>query len=294
MTSADRPAAGTGLPQPTVSIRAAATVMVVRDAPGGDGLEVCLLRRNLQSAFVGGAYLFPGGAVDGADGAPDVAALCAGRTQAQASAALGVDTGGLAFWVAAVRETFEECGLLLARRASDGCPVAFADAGWVERFAEHRRAVDAGERRLAEILAAEGLQFDLTAMHYVAHWVTPAGAPRRYDTRFFLAAAPAGQEPLHDDREVISAAWLRPAAALAEHAAGAFSMLPPTVESLRWLAGFPDASAALAGAAAIRQVPMILPRVLTALDGSVTIVRPGDDGYDDAHTGDESLPRWRP
>src|ERR1700709_947694 len=90
----------------------AATGMLVRD--GAAGLEVCLLRRNLQSEFVGGAYVFPGGAVDLADGAPEVAALCDGLSAANADAALGVDGGGLAFWVAAIREAFEECALLPA------------------------------------------------------------------------------------------------------------------------------------------------------------------------------------
>jgi len=279
-------------PVTPVAVRPAATVMLVRDSAGG--LEVCLLRRNLKSDFVGGAYVFPGGAVDPADGAPDVGALCDGRDAAAADQRLGVSAGGLAFWVAAIREAFEECGLLPARWALDGTPLRFDDAGIASRFSEHRRAVDSGARRLAEIFAEEGLRFDLSAMHYVAHWVTPAGAPRRYDTRFFLAAAPAHQRLAHDDREVIAAQWLRPQDALDRQAAGDFTMLPPTIENLRWLTDFSSSSDALAAAATIGPVPMILPRVLTALDGSVRIVLPSDDGYGDAYEGDAELPKWRP
>src|SRR6185437_12686155 len=110
-----------GVPAPVppgeVEIRPAATVMLVRDAPasgGGTALEVLMVRRNLRSDFVGGAYVFPGGAVDLLDGGAE--AICAGRTDAGASALLGFGSGGLAYWVAVVRETFEEAGLLLARR----------------------------------------------------------------------------------------------------------------------------------------------------------------------------------
>src|ERR1700712_4979603 len=153
-----------------VPVRPAATVMLVRD--GAAGLEVCLLRRNLRSEFVGGAYVFPGGAVDLADGHDDVAALCDGLTPEQANASLGVEHGALAYWVAAIREAFEECALLPARWASSGAPLRFDDPAVAERFAAHRRAVDRGERRLVEIMTEEGLRFDLSGMHHVAHWIT--------------------------------------------------------------------------------------------------------------------------
>src|SRR3954467_244323 len=101
----------------TVAIRDAATVMLVRDGADGNGpLEVFMLRRNLNSDFVGGAYVFPGGAVDEADRHADLEAICEGRSDDQASAMLGVDSGGLAYWVAAIRESFEEAGRLLAHR----------------------------------------------------------------------------------------------------------------------------------------------------------------------------------
>lgn len=274
-----------------VPVRDAATVMLVRD--GAAGLEVCMLRRNLNSDFVGGAYVFPGGAVDPADGTPEAEARCDGRADADASAALGLERGGLAFWIAAIRETFEEAGLLPARWA-DGTPLDFADPVVAGRFVEHRRAVDRGERRLVEVADAEGLRFDLTAMHYVSNWVTPAGSPRRYDTRFFLAAAPAGQRAIHDDREVIATAWVRPQDAIAHHAAGEWALLPPTTANLEWLAAHGDVATALHAATAIGDVPAIVPRVLTRLDGTSTIVMPGDPEYADGYDGDTQLAGWRP
>lgn len=271
-----------------VPVRPAATVMLVRDSKVG--LEVCMLRRNLNSDFVGGAYVFPGGGVDPDDGEPEVAGLCNGRFDDDASRALGLPRNGLAFWVAAVRETFEEAGLLLATRR-DGTPVDFADPAVAARFAEHRRAVDRRERRLAEICIEEELRIEVSDMHYFGHWVTPAGAPRRYDTRFFLAAAPSGQQPVQDDREVISAQWITPTTALNEHLEGRFTMLPPTVANLRSLRNFDTAADAVAGAAALTEVPPMIPRVLSDDDG-IRIVMPGDPDYDKGYAGDASLTSW--
>lgn len=271
-----------------VPIRPAATVMLIRD--GLEGLEVCMLLRNLQSDFVGGAYVFPGGGVDPDDGEPEVEPLCDGLTDEEASAALNLPRNGLAFWVAAIRETFEEAGLLPARWA-DGTPLSFHEPEVAARFAEHRRAVDHRERRLIEVFLEEGLRFDLSCMHYVSHWVTPAGAPRRYDTRFFLAAAPEGQVPVHDDREVIATLWIRPADALARHAAGEYSMLPPTVANIRTLGRSETVAEALALAEQLPEVPAMIPRVLHDERG-VRIVMPGDPDYDRAYAGDESLGAW--
>lgn len=272
-----------------VPVRAAATVMLVRD--GADGLEVCMLRRNLKSDFVGGAYVFPGGGVDPADA--EAEGLCDGLTDAAASARLNLPAGGLAFWVAAVRESFEEAGLLQARWA-DGRPVRFDDPQVAKRFAQHRIDVDSGRRRLPDIFAEEGLRFDFSCTHYVSHWVTPPGSPRRYDTRFFIATAPEGQRAVEDDREVIGTSWLRPAAALERQRSGELVMLPPTIDNLTWLAASSTVQAALDAAAAIDHVPAIIPRVLTQLDGSQTIVMPGDERYEDGYAGDGQFDTWQP
>lgn len=273
-----------------IALRDAATVLILRDGP--DGLEVFMVRRNLQSDFVGGAYVFPGGAVDPADRHADLEAICEGRSDAEASRRLGIAGGGLAYWVAAIRESFEEAGVLLAY-GSDGSIVDLDDPIGVARWAEHRRQVDDGERRLIDVCAEEGLRLAVDGMHYFGHWITPDGAPRRYDTRFFLAAEPPGQTPLHDDHEVIAHVWIRPADALDRHAAGQFTMLPPTVASLRAVARFDTAGDALAAATQITDVPTILPRLIS-IDGGMRIVLPGDDGYETGATiADDGQVDWK-
>ena len=221
-----------------VPLRDAATVVLARD--GAEGLEVFMLKRNMNSDFVGGAYVFPGGGVDPEDRGDDLEPLCEGRTDTDASARIGVDHGGLAFWVAAIRESFEEAGVLLAYDASgaivelDGDDDGAADDRWVE----HRRAVDTDERRLVEVCETEGLRLAVDGMHHFANWVTPEGSPRRYDTHFFVAAAPPGQTPVHDDHEVIANEWVRPADGIARALAGELTLLPPTIASLRAIEHF--------------------------------------------------------
>ncbi len=173
----------------------------------------------------------------------------------------------------------------------DGSAIDFTDAAVAARFVEHRRAVDRRQRRLVEVCREEDLCLPLGDMHYVGHWVTPPGAPRRYDTRFFLAAAPAGQRPVHDDREVISAEWITPSDALDRHDEGEFPMLPPTVANLRMLREHASVETALTGAATLTEVPAMVPRVLADDDG-IRIVMPGDPAYERAYAGDSSLTAW--
>jgi 8-oxo-dGTP pyrophosphatase MutT (NUDIX family) len=260
-----------------VPLRDAATVMLVRD--GLDGLEVFMLRRNLASDFVGGAYVFPGGAVDDHDRHENLDAVSRGRSDAEASEQLGIERGGLAYWVAAIRESFEEAGVLLAYDEGNQL-VRLDDDETAERFARHRHAVDSGARRLVEICQEERLQLAVDCIYYFSHWITPEGAPRRYDTRFFVARAPEAQEPLHDDHEVIANVWIRPDDALERHRAGEFDLIFPTMRSLQTLARFRDADEVLQAAAAIQAVPAMLPRIVED-HGGYRIVLPGDPGYDD-------------
>jgi 8-oxo-dGTP pyrophosphatase MutT (NUDIX family) len=264
-------------------IRPAATVMLVRDAPdpvgNDDRLEVLMVRRNLRSDFVGGAYVFPGGSVDPADGGPDAEAACSGRTDADASAVLGVPDGGLAYWVAVLRETFEEAGLLLAER--EGGPALLAgDKAEEARFVAERAAVNAGTRRFLDLCRDERLRLMVGDVHYFAHWVTPQGAPRRFDTRFFVAAAPPGQRAAHDSGETIAETWVSPRRALAAHRAGEFEMIFPTIRNLQAISRFTEAGALLEAAAeASGAVPTIEPRVVADGNG-VRILLPGDEGFD--------------
>ncbi len=256
--------------------------MVVRDAPtpaGGTSLEVLMVRRNLRSDFVGGAYVFPGGAVDPLDGGAEAEVFCAGRSDAEASTLLGVASGGLAYWVAVVRETFEEAGLLLADR--EGGPDLLAgDSAEEARFAAARVAVNAGTLRFLDLCREEHLQLGVGDIHYFAHWITPRGAPRRYDTRFFVAAAPPGQIAAHDAGETIADVWISPHDALERHRAGEIEIIFPTIRNLQAIGRFATSVELLAAAArASSAVPTIEPRVVPDGNG-MRIVLPGDPAYE--------------
>jgi 8-oxo-dGTP pyrophosphatase MutT (NUDIX family) len=263
-----------------VQVRQAATVMLVRDADAG--LEVFMLRRHPASEFVGGAMVFPGGAVDPHDLHTDLEPLCAGLTDPLASQALDIDSGGLAFWVAAIRECFEESGLLLAYDRH-GDMVRFDDPVVETRFRAHRAQVDAGLLPLPELCRHEQLTLACDTIHYFSHWITPVGPPRRYDTRFFVARAPAAQVGVHDDRETVANLWVRPHEALERAEAGELDIIWPTARSLEVLARFDTADDVLAAAQTATQTPAARLRVVEA-DGATRIVLPGDPGYEGATT----------
>ncbi len=262
--------------------------MLVRDVVRADGsptVEVCMLRRNLQSEFVAGAYVFPGGSVDPEDSSVEAMALCDGLDDVEASAVLGIGSGGLAFWVAALRECFEEAGVLVARHIGHDGPggmLTHPDAALAERLVAHRRDLNAGRIGIVEVCRREGLLLAADRVHYVSHWITPEVAPRRYDTRFFVTAAPQGQDARHDDGETIASEWIRPVDALARYRAGEIEMLPPTVANFTSLAGFDTSDEVMAWAETVTSVPTVLPIVEFTDGGEVLIFRPGDDGYEEA------------
>jgi 8-oxo-dGTP pyrophosphatase MutT (NUDIX family) len=261
-----------------VMLREAATVMLVRDDPD---LEVFMLRRNLESTWVAGAYVFPGGAVDPEDRSPALAARCGDRDDAGASALLGIAHGGLGYWVAAVRETFEEAGVLLARSAASGAPIDPDSDRWTLR----RDELNAGTTTFLALVEAEDLVLDVGALHAFSHWITPEGAPRRYDTRFFLAAAPAGHAYLHDDTETVASRWVRPADALVAADDGEIELIFPTRKSLEALSRFDRAADLLAAVAAATDVaPGASPPVVRD-SGGTRLALPGDPGYDELGSG---------
>jgi 8-oxo-dGTP pyrophosphatase MutT (NUDIX family) len=231
--------------------------MVLRDHAGS--LEVLMLRRSLRSEFVGGAYVFPGGALDPEDADPQLYARCAGRDDAQASEVLGVAAGGLAYWVCAFRECFEEAGVLIAEGADAG--LGLGDEAVEARFAEHRRALNAKERSFLEICQAEELTLPAGGLYYVGHWITPEGPPRRYDTRFFAAVAPEGQTALHDEVETIANMWTTPEDALLRQEAGEIEIIFPTLWNLRLLARFASTDELVASVSSLGTVPTFEPQV---------------------------------
>ena len=244
--------------------RDAATVALLRDAPGGP--EVYLLRRVRAMAFAGGMHVFPGGSVDPADaeelpGAGDLAGGGDGWVGPPASAfatALGCDQPlARALVCAAVRETFEESGVLLAG------PSAAAVLGDVstDEWEAERAALEARDQSLTGLLARRGLVLRADLLRPCAHWITPEVEPRRFDTRFFVARVPAGQVCREAGGEADQRLWLRPQEALDRR----LGMLPPTSAVLADLAQWPDVAAALAAPRTIRP---LLPELVLLDDGS--------------------------
>lgn len=252
----------------------AATVTLVRDS--ARGIEVLMLRRSLSLAFMPGVYVFPGGSLDAADHAPGLQELCAGLDDAAASGLLGMERGGLAFWIAAIREAFEESGILLAAD-SRGALVSMRGAAEA-RFRAHRSALADGRSDLMAIARVEGLRFAADRLLYFGHWITPLGAPRRYDTRFFMATAPDGQTAEQDNHETIAHAWLRPADALDMHRREALAMRFPTIKTLERFAHCSSAAELMATLRSSRVVRPELPRI--SRNGESLL--PGDPGYEEA------------
>jgi len=277
-----------------VAARDAATVIVARDAPvarddrrGGrdeaaGSLEVLLLRRNVRAEFAAGVYVFPGGAVEDSDRADAARRRCVGLEEETADLLLGVAEGGLAFYVAAIRECFEEAGILFARRgasggaASRGTPVV----GRAE-LAEARAGLVAGRGSFVEWCAANGLWLAADELRYFSHWITPVGAPRRYDTRFFVARLPAGQEASHDAGETVDALWIGPGEALRRHRAGELDLVFPTVKHLEALEAFHSASELWDAAGSVGVPPTVQPRLAKGPEG-LRVLLPGDPGFEEA------------
>ncbi len=247
-------------------VRPASTVLPLRD--DGGPYEVLMLRRSPRSEFVAGVYVFPGGALDAADAVR--AAL--GPDDATASSRLGLASGGLAYFHAAVRELFEEAGLLVARDAA-GRPLV-PDAARGVRLAEHRARLNEGSTTMREVLEAEDLTLDAAALVPFARWITPTAESRRYDTRFFCVRAPSGQRAANDESETVDECWVRPLDALAAYDEGRFDMVLPTVSTLRSIAALPTVEAVLDYARGIERVDRVEPRVVER-DGALIVEAPG-------------------
>lgn len=270
-------------PQPDVAQpvvpKPAATVLLVRDhpqpPPGRSPLQVFLQRRVAGMAFAGGMTVFPGGSVDAGD--HPLTTAWTGPAPHEWAERLGLpDEAAAALVQAAVRETFEECGVLLA--GSGPIP-----AGARADLAAHRRG-------LAEVLDAAGLALRADLLHAWARWITPPGQPRRYDTMFLVAQVPDGQEADAHTTEAVEATWWHPSEALERWQAGEMQLMPPTFRTLQEIDECPDAAAVLAAAHA-REIRPLIPRVRRE-NGTIVVLLPGDPGFDEA--ADHLVPGGRP
>lgn len=238
------------------TVRDASTVVLLRDAPV---LETFLMRRAATMAFAAGMHVFPGGRIDESDGDLDVGwvgdPLDPGRMTATDRQARGLIIG-------AVREVFEETGVLLAVDGT-GRPPAEDDAWEADRV-----AVAESSPALAEVLARRGLLLDPGLLPLWTHWVTPEIESKRYDVRFFVAAVPAGQSVRDVSGEADHVRWVAPATALRDYSRGELPMLPPTVATLADLVALPDVAAVLASAPH-RDVRPLMPRPRRADDGTI-------------------------
>ena len=247
----------------------AATVVLLRD--GEAGLEVLMAKRDSTTRFSAGAYVFPGGAVDAADG--EAVALCR-SVSADRSDELFAEADALRYFLAAARELYEEVGLWLF---DDEPP---ADAAAV------RRALHAGHLSLLDLFAQRAdLPCRLAQLKYFRFWTTPPGMPRRYRTRFFAALAPPDQTAVVDGVELTELCWTRPQTMLQRYQQQQVQLIFPTLKELEFLSGFASAAEAWAAIQAIEQVDEIRTRHRIVDGRSLEVLMPGDTGYAD-------LPAW--
>ena len=276
--------------------RPAATVVVLRDSSSGP--EVFMVRRHADTAFMGGAHVFPGGRVDRADHDGDER-WCDGVGHAATQLRELPRDVAVAYHVAAARELFEEAGVLLARDVS-GAFVSLAGASEHERFKHDRTGVHGHATTLRAVIEREHLRLALDTLILFAHWITPPIDTRQFDTRFFMARVPPDQTPAHDDTETTHSVWITPAAAIAQAQRGDIVLPPPTWSTIRELEPFRSVDDALAWARRRRVVsrqPLLLEQ-----DGLRMLLAPGDPLHPEPWS-DEPLAetrfvfvegRWRP
>ncbi|MFE6196926.1 NUDIX hydrolase [Streptomyces sp. NPDC057838] len=253
-----------------VTPRRAATVMLLKDT--ADGPAVHMLRRRASMAFAGGAYAYPGGGVDPRD--DDHHVRWAGPTRAWWADRLGVDeTAAQAIVCAAVRETYEEAGVLLAGPAPDAVVGDTTGAGWEA----DRAALVARDLSFAEFLDRRGLVLRSDLLGAWTRWITPEFEARRYDTFFFVAALPAGQRTRNASTEADRTVWIAPREAAAGYDRGELLMMPPTIATLRQLTPYGTAAETLAAAPDRDLTPVLATARL--VDGEILLSWPGHDEF---------------
>ena len=258
-----------------VTPRPAATLILVRD--GQAGLEVLLGEKTSKVNFAAGAFVFPGGALDSTDLGTNFV-LSGTLTDDGANQILGVYDGALSYWIAAIRECFEEVGILFAKPADS---LLFAQDEFVAFRAQKRDDLLREEIAFQEIVKEGNLVLEADQLHYFSRWITHAGSPRRYDTRFFIAQMPQDQVAQHDGGELVDHCWLTPSEALVLSGEGRLNLMFPTQKTLEKLQEFSSVDDALSYARSARPIVPMDPRLTIGSDGKKLLL-PGDYAYAEA------------
>jgi 8-oxo-dGTP pyrophosphatase MutT (NUDIX family) len=257
----------------TTTIRPAATVILMRDI-AEDGFEILMVKQSSRSAF-GSIYVFPGGKLDPEDSDNELYSYCKDMNDAEASRKLGIERNGLAYWIACIRECFEEVGVLLT---SSNDPIIQN----IEKLNNLRNKLNNKEISFKDICIFESLNLRTKNIVPCAHWITPTIEPKRFDTRFFLAKVDFKQLARHDGFELIESLWIKPIDALKKLEKGEMNMIIPTIENIKALAKFSSSNDAFNHFELLKdkEIPPILPKFIKK-DGKWIGFLPGDKEYED-------------
>ena len=256
----------------TTPIKPAATVILMREAEES-GFEIFIVKRSSRSSF-GSLYVFPGGKLDPEDTERDLYRYCEGMNDEEASARLGIENDGLSFWIACIRECFEETGVLLTN-PSDSLIQEY------EKLSSLRKQLNNKEISFKDICISESLRLRTNNIVPCAHWITPAIEPKRFDTRFFLAKVNAKQLASHDGFELTESFWIKPKDALVKLKEGKMNMILPTISNIEQLAEFSSAFEAFNYFEGLgnNAIESILPKFVKQ-DGKWVGFLPGEEGYE--------------
>lgn len=265
------------------------TLIMLREQ-GATGFVVFLLKRHEQNIFMGGNFVYPGGRLDKGDADEEIIPLSRGISVDQARQIISEtnpESASLAYWIAGIRELFEEAGILLAY-SKNGQLLSIDSDNMRQRFASHRQALQKGEKTLLQIIKEEELTLALDKCFYYAHWITPEARNVRFDTRFFIARNVSGQEASPDAQETTEGIWLTPAEALEKNLKGSVALSPPTLKTLEDLSRFNTIEDVLSSLPGLEK-PMILPILLNPMKDEVLIF-PWDPEYEGFRNGEISQP----
>ena len=255
----------------------AATVLVLKDSDVG--MEVLMVKRSKRPPFEN-LYVFPGGKIDKDDHFDDYQKYCDFLNNEIASEKLGLDSGGLSYWIACIRECFEEVGILLAKKQSG----EFLDLDGTdkEKFDVYRDKLIKNEINLLDICSKESLMLSTNNIAPLSHWITPNIEAKRFDTRFFIAYLPKNQTVQHDGQELTQSLWINPTAAIEKAFSGELQMIMPTIKNLQTCMDFSSAKDMLNYQKKLNNedIPPILPKFFKE-NGNWVGLLPGDEGYED-------------